>query len=96
VRIGKNCILSQRSKIFDCCVIEDGSVVTEDMVVPPFSRVAGSPARIVGTLPESCGHEFVEGCVNDYCSFVKNLEGRKWYYWCNFAWCYAWKYCQDK
>ncbi|KAL7508907.1 hypothetical protein ACHAXN_013013 [Cyclotella atomus] len=77
VRIGKNCILSQRSKIFDCCVIEDGSVVTEDMVVPPFSRVAGSPARIVGTLPESCGHEFVEGCVNDYCSFVKNLEGRK-------------------
>jgi dynactin-5 len=73
VRIGKNCILSPRSKIFDCCVIEDGSIITEDMIVPPFSRVAGSPARVVGTLPECCGHEFVEGCMNDYAAFVKSL-----------------------
>jgi len=76
VRIGKNCILSQRSKIYDCCIIEDGTVVPEDMIVPPFSRVAGVPAKVVGTLPECCGSEFIEECVNDYGMFVKQLEGR--------------------
>ena len=74
VRIGQNCILMPRSKIHDCCIIEDGTVVPPDMVVPPFSRVRGAPGRIVGSLPECCGGEFVEGCVQDYLSFVKRLE----------------------
>lgn len=62
--------------MYDCCVVEDGSVIPEDMIVPPFSRVSGNPARIVGVLPECCGSEFVEGCVGDYGVFVKGLEGR--------------------
>jgi len=74
VRIGSNCILSPRSKVHDCCIIEDGTVIPPDLVVPPFSRVRGSPGKIVGTLPECCGGEFVEGCVQDYLHFVNILE----------------------
>mmetsp|Transcript_4333 Transcript_4333/g.9721 ORF Transcript_4333/g.9721 Transcript_4333/m.9721 type:complete len:227 (-) Transcript_4333:555-1235(-) len=74
VRVGSNCILSPRSKVHDCCIIEDGTVIPPDMVVPPFSRVRGTPGKIVGTLPECCGGEFVECCVQDYLHFVKMLE----------------------
>jgi len=45
-----------------------------DMVVPPFSRVRGSPGRIVGTLPECTGSEFVDSCVQSYENFVRELE----------------------
>lgn len=74
VRIGSNCILSPRSKVHDCCIVEDDTVIPPDMVVPPFSRVRGSPGKIVGSLPECCGGEFVEGCVQDYLHFVRRLE----------------------
>lgn len=77
VRIGSDCILSPRSKIYDCCVIEDGTVLPPDMIVPPFSRVSGNPGRIVGRLPECCGSEFVEACAHDYGVFVRSLEGKK-------------------
>lgn len=76
VRIGKNCRLSPRSKVYDCCIIEDGTVIPEDMIIPPFSRVCGNPGRIVGMLPECCGHEFAEACVDDYMSFLRGLEER--------------------
>eukprot|EP00584_Thalassiosira_punctigera_P006028 CAMPEP_0172545174 /NCGR_PEP_ID=MMETSP1067-20121228/15162_1 /TAXON_ID=265564 ORGANISM="Thalassiosira punctigera, Strain Tpunct2005C2" /NCGR_SAMPLE_ID=MMETSP1067 /ASSEMBLY_ACC=CAM_ASM_000444 /LENGTH=225 /DNA_ID=CAMNT_0013331873 /DNA_START=10 /DNA_END=687 /DNA_ORIENTATION=- len=74
VRVGADCVLSSRSRVHDCCVIEDGTVVPPDMVVPPFSRVRGSPGRIVGTLPECAGGEFVEDRVQDYLRFVRSLE----------------------
>lgn len=76
VRIGANCVLSPRSKVHDCCVIEDGTVIPPDMVIPPFSRVRGNNpgGKLVGTLPECCGGEFVEGCVQDYLQFVRSLE----------------------
>ncbi|EED90657.1 predicted protein, partial [Thalassiosira pseudonana CCMP1335] len=60
VHIGSNCIISPRSKIYDCCIIEDNTVIPPDMIVPPFSRVRGSPGRIVGSLPECCGGELLE------------------------------------
>ncbi|KAL9186260.1 hypothetical protein ACHAXT_005498 [Thalassiosira profunda] len=75
VRVGANCILSTRSKIHDCCIIEDGTVIPPDMVVPPFCRVRGSPGRILGSLPECSGGEFVEMCVQAYLDFVQRLEG---------------------
>lgn len=74
VRIGANCVLAPRSRVHDCCVIEDDCHVPPDLVVPPFSRVSGSPGRIVGTLPECTGGEFVEGCVQDYLHFLKMLN----------------------
>lgn len=75
VYIGSNCTLSPRSKVHDCVVIEDGTVVPPDMVVPPFSRVRGTPGRIVGILPECTGGELVEARVRDYLDFVAGLEG---------------------
>jgi len=74
VRIGSNCVLSPRSKVHDCCIIEDGCHVPPDLVVPPFSRVRGNPGRIVGTLPECTGGEFVESCVQGYLHFRKMLK----------------------
>ena len=75
VRIGSNCTLSPRTKIHDCCIIEDDTVIPPDMVIPPFSRVRGSKVwKIVGMLPECCGTEFVDGCVQDYQTFVQRLE----------------------
>lgn len=73
VRIGSNCQIYPRSKIHDCCIIENDTVIPPDMVVPPFSRVRGNPARIVGSLPECCGGEFVEDCVQEYTGFVREL-----------------------
>lgn len=73
VRIGSDCRISPRSKIHDCCIIEKHTVIPPDTVIPPFSRVRGNPARIVGSLPESCGGEFVEDCVQDYITFVREL-----------------------
>ena len=73
VRIGSNCSISPRSKIHDCVIIEENTVIPSDMVVPPFSRVRGNPGRIVGSLPECCGGEFVEDCVQDYTTFVREL-----------------------
>mmetsp|Transcript_12362 Transcript_12362/g.19007 ORF Transcript_12362/g.19007 Transcript_12362/m.19007 type:complete len:205 (+) Transcript_12362:201-815(+) len=73
VRIGSNCRIFPRSKIHDCCIIENDTVIPPDMVVPPFSRVRGNPARIVGSLPECSGGEFVEDCVQEYTGFVREL-----------------------
>ena len=75
VRIGSNCVLSPRTKIHDCCVVEDGTILPPDAVIPPFSRVRGNPGRIVGTLPECAGGEIAEGRVRDYLDFVEVLEG---------------------
>ena len=72
VRIGNNCLLSPRSRVHDCCIIEDNSTVPDDMIIPPFSRFRGN--KIVGTLPECSGSEFVDSCVQQYLTFVKNLE----------------------
>ena len=51
--IEKNCVLSKRCILKDYVNVLEGSVVPPDMVIPPFSIVAGNPARIVGEMPES-------------------------------------------
>ena len=74
VKIGRNCILMPRTKIHDNCIIEDETSVPPGMVVPPYSRVRGKPGKIVSTLPECWGGEFVEQCVQDYLTFVRGLD----------------------
>ncbi len=74
VKIGRNCILMPRTKIYDNCIIEDETIVPTGMVVPPYSRVRGTPGKIVGTLPECWGGEFVDQCVQDYRAFVRSLD----------------------
>eukprot|EP01041_Mallomonas_annulata_P013278 gene13278-28119_t len=51
--IGDDCVLSMRCILKDHVKVESGSVVPPDMVVPPFSILAGSPAKIVGEVHES-------------------------------------------
>ncbi|KAK7206156.1 dynactin subunit p25 [Myxozyma melibiosi] len=53
VSIGKNCIVDKFAIIKDCVVIRDGAVIPSTACIPPFSIVAGSPAAVVGVLPES-------------------------------------------
>jgi carbonic anhydrase/acetyltransferase-like protein (isoleucine patch superfamily) len=41
------------AKIGTCSIIGAGALVTENMVVPPFSLVVGVPGKVVKTLDES-------------------------------------------
>lgn len=52
VLIGMGAILLDGSKIGRHSVVAAGSVVTEDMQVPPFSLVAGIPAKVKRTFTE--------------------------------------------
>lgn len=74
VKIGNNCILMPRTKVYDNCIIEDDTILPADLVVPPYSRVRGKPGKIVGILPECWGGECVEESVREYHNFVKSLE----------------------
>jgi len=47
VFVGANAVVQMGARIGDHCVIAAGAVVLEDAVIPPFSLVAGVPARIV-------------------------------------------------
>lgn len=51
VWIGFRAIVLPGIKIGEGAIVGAGSVVTRD--VPPFTIVAGNPARIIGTRPES-------------------------------------------
>jgi len=53
VYIGENCVLSKRTVVKDCCWISDGTLLTPDTVVPPFSIYGGVPGIFVGELPAS-------------------------------------------
>ncbi|KIS69724.1 putative dynactin Arp1 p25 subunit RO12 [Mycosarcoma maydis] len=58
VEIGANCLVGRFVIIKDCARILDGSVVAPNTVIPSFSIFGGSPARLVGELPET----FSESC----------------------------------
>ena len=51
--ISDNCILSKRCILKDFVLVLEGSVISSDMVIPPFSIVSGNPAQIIGEQPES-------------------------------------------
>ena len=51
--ISNNCILSKRCILKDFVLVLEGSVVSSDMVIPPFAIVGGNPAQIVGEQSES-------------------------------------------
>ena len=55
--LGNNNLIGIRStilngaKIGNCCIIGAHALVTENMIVPDYSMVLGSPGKIVKTLP---------------------------------------------
>jgi carbonic anhydrase/acetyltransferase-like protein (isoleucine patch superfamily) len=49
--IGIRATILNRAKIGNCCIIGAHALVTEDMVVPDYSMVLGSPGKVVKTLP---------------------------------------------
>jgi dynactin-5 len=53
VFIGRNCTVGRFSIIKECVYVEDNTVIPDYQVIPPFSRVRGSPAQVVEELPES-------------------------------------------
>jgi dynactin-5 len=55
VRVGLKAVLGERCIVKDCCWIMDGAVVPPDTVLAPYTCWAGSPAKLVRTLPESFG-----------------------------------------
>ena len=71
VWIGDNSILSKRCIVKDFCWIDDGTLIVEDMVIPPFSIVSGVPGRIVGELPESASVELTQRGINAFSLFSK-------------------------
>ena len=65
VEVGSNCIIGRFAIIKDCARILDGSVVAPHTVIPSFSIYGGSPARLVGELPETFS-ECCEAKTKDY------------------------------
>lgn len=51
--IGNRCTIAKRCILKDYVKVLDDAVLPNDMVVPPFSIVAGNPARIVAEQSES-------------------------------------------
>lgn len=78
VYIANNVVIHKRVIIKDCCYVEEGTVIPADMVIPPFSRVSGCPAKIIigdpyRIVPESVATLFVEECVDEFTEFVDGL-----------------------
>ncbi|KAJ2357516.1 hypothetical protein GGF43_001412 [Coemansia sp. RSA 2618] len=71
VKIGANCIIGRFAIIKDCCLIEDGTVIAPNSVIPPFSHVSGGPpAKIVAQLPESTQDVFEAQSKDKYAKFI--------------------------
>jgi len=66
VLIGMNATILEEAEIGDDCVIAAGAVVTEGMIIPPGSFVAGVPAKIKGKVAEEEGQARVKRHYNYY------------------------------
>lgn len=78
--IGDNNLIGIRStilngaKIGNCCVIAAHALVTEDMEVPDYSMVMGSPGKIVKQLPEEIIEKLKWGAAVYVMESMKYLE----------------------
>ena len=64
--IGMGAIIMDGAVIGKGSVVGAGALVTKNTVVPPFSVVLGSPARVVKTLPESSLDQRKEQAMHYY------------------------------
>ena len=65
VHIGRGAVIGRKCVIKDCAQVAPGAVLPPESVVPPFALVAGSPARIVDTLPE-CTSELMADALHSF------------------------------
>uniref|UniRef100_A0A914C9Q4 Dynactin subunit 5 n=1 Tax=Acrobeloides nanus TaxID=290746 RepID=A0A914C9Q4_9BILA len=70
VHIGKDSIIGRSCVIKDCVQILPGSVLAPDTVVPPFTIMAGNPAKMVGELPESTVQLMAQATKSFYENYV--------------------------
>ena len=64
--IGMGAIIMDGAVIGKGAVVGAGALVTKNTVVPPFSLVLGSPARVVKTLPEDSLNQRLEQAMHYY------------------------------
>ncbi|CAM9153909.1 unnamed protein product [Ascophyllum nodosum] len=69
VRIEDGCILGRNSFVRDNCQLLEGTVLPEGAVVPPFTVMAGCPAKAVAVLHESTATMWPEDSVSFYETF---------------------------
>lgn len=70
VYIGAGSRIGQRVIVKDCCWIEPGTVLGNDTVVPPFSRVEGQPGQVTEELPSSAATDLQELAQQTYQQFL--------------------------
>ncbi len=68
---------AKRSILKDCCIIEDGTVIPPDTVVPAFAVMSGNPGRQVGEAPEAMEDLMTEYTRSFYRHFKPSLEQGK-------------------
>ncbi|MFN8276528.1 MAG: gamma carbonic anhydrase family protein [Chitinophagales bacterium] len=72
--IGIRSTILNKAKVGNYCVIGAHALVTEEMEIPDFSMVLGSPGRIVRTLPESIIEKLKWGAAVYVHEALKYLE----------------------
>ncbi|KAG0663754.1 hypothetical protein C6P46_002323 [Rhodotorula mucilaginosa] len=69
VEIGKGCIIGPLVILKDFCKVADGAVVGAGTVVQSLTEWGGSPARLIGQLPESTPEAVESKAKNAYLNF---------------------------
>jgi dynactin-5 len=72
--IGANSTLSSRTILKDFVFVEANSYVPPDMVLPPFSVIAGNPAKVIGEVAASITTIGTQNAVHRYKKF-RPLKG---------------------
>lgn len=81
-KIGNNTLVGMRAtilngaKIGNCCIIGAHALVTENMVVPDFSMVLGTPGKVVKQLPPSVKDGIMLGVMEYVNEGMKYLKGK--------------------
>ncbi|KAI6178352.1 Dynactin 5 [Aphelenchoides besseyi] len=75
IYIEKNCLIGHSVVIKDCSYVTEGTVLSADSVVPPFSIVSGNPGRVVGTMPANTAQVMNDLSSELYCKFSPTVAG---------------------
>ncbi|CAI4223119.1 unnamed protein product [Auanema sp. JU1783] len=65
VYIGAGSIIGRSAIIKEGCRVLPGSVIAPDSVFPPFSKIGGNPARVIGQEPE-CTVDLLTHATKEY------------------------------